>query len=188
MADARIDELLRSWFDGDRRRWFTHDPAFDTDLRDRFGTLHAQATAGALDSWAAMPRGALALVLLLDQLSRNLYRDDPRAFANDGRALAIAHAQIKSSAASEFAPIERMFLLMPFQHSEDLAIQRDGIAEFEKLAADAPGDAMLAAALDFAKRHAAVIERFGRFPHRNRVLGRTSTAEELAYLEQGSWF
>lgn len=189
MADAQIDDVLRFWFEGDQRRWFMRDPAFDAEVRDRFAALHAQATAGTLDAWAVTPRGALALVILLDQLSRNLYRDDPRAFANDGRALAIAHQQIKTGAANELAPLERMFLLMPFQHSEDLTIQREGIAEFQKLVAAAPGNGMLAAALDYAKQHAAVIERFGRFPHRNRVLGRASTPDEVEFLTQpGSSF
>jgi uncharacterized protein (DUF924 family) len=190
------DEVLTFWFgteaqptDATMRRWFMRDVAFDAQIRDRFGALHARAAAGGLQDWLGTARGELALLIVLDQFSRNLYRDDPRAFANDGRALAIANDLWFSGRARELPPLQRMFVLMPFQHSEDVSIQRAGVAEYEKLAAEPGAPAMLTSALDFARKHAEIIERFGRFPHRNDVLGRTSTPEELAFLEQpGSRF
>jgi uncharacterized protein (DUF924 family) len=189
MSIAGAEDVLEFWFKLDPRAWFRRDDAFDADLRARFGDTHAAATRGELDDWTRTPRGTLALVIVLDQMSRNLYRDDPRAFANDPRALALARELVRTRGIDTLAPIERMFVLLPFEHSEDLAAQRDGVAEFETVAAAAPGDQMLAMGLDYAKRHAAVIERFGRFPHRNAVLGRASTPEEAAFLEQpGSRF
>src|SRR5574338_131664 len=118
-----------------------------------------------------------------DQFSRNLYRDDPRAFAQDGRALAIARELWFSGRARKLPAIQRMFLLLPFEHAEDLEIQRECVAAFEQLAAEPGVPAMLAVGLDYARRHAEVIERFGRFPHRNEVLGRESTPEERAFLQ-----
>jgi len=190
-----IDDILAFWFgdgkldDKTMQRWFRRDDAFDAQIREKFGALHAKAAAGGLLDWFGDPHGELALVLVLDQFSRNLYRDDPRAFAQDGRALAIANDLWFSGRAKTLTVPQRMFVLLPFQHSEDLSIQRTGVAEYEKLAAEPDAPAMLAMALDFAKQHAAIIERFGRFPHRNAVLGRESTPEERAFLEQpGSRF
>ena len=192
-----IDEVLAFWFGPDpqqpsqatMQRWFMRDAAFDAEIRSRFGELHAQAAAGKLADWLGSARGELALVIVLDQFSRNLYRDDPRAFAQDGRALAIARNLYFSDRIRELAPVQRLFVLMPFEHAEDMAIQRECVAELEKLVAASPGDKMLETGLDYAKRHAVIIERFGRFPHRNEVLGRESTPEERAFLEQpGSRF
>ncbi|HEY5925777.1 MAG TPA: DUF924 family protein [Kofleriaceae bacterium] len=191
-----IDDVLAFWFgdeptptDATMRRWFMRDAAFDAQIRERFGDLHAKAVAGGLTDWLGSARGTLALLIVIDQFSRNLYRDDPRAFAQDGRALAIARELWGSGRARELTPLERMFVLMPYQHSEDLAMQREGIAEYEKLAAEPGAPPMLKMALDFARKHAEIIERFGRFPHRNEVLGRETTPEERAFLEQpGSRF
>ena len=191
-----IDDVLAFWFGTDpevseatMRRWFMRDDAFDAQVRDKFAELHQQAAAGKLHDWFGTARGELALVIVLDQFSRNLYRDDPRAFVQDGRALAIARELWFSGRAQALTPIQRMFVLLPFQHSEDLAIQREGVAEYEKLAAEPGTPQMVRSALDFAKRHLDIIERFGRFPHRNAVLGRESTPEERAFLEQpGSRF
>jgi len=183
------DDVLSFWFSLEQTRWFKRDAAFDAELRDRFGATHEAAVAGRLDDWATTPRGALALVIVLDQFSRNLFRDDARAFAADPRALSLARELVRTRAIDTFAPIERMFVLLPFEHSEDIARQREAVAEFEAIAAAAPDDKMVTVGLEFAKKHAAVIERFGRFPHRNAVLGRASTPEEVAFLAQpGSRF
>ncbi|HEU4613490.1 MAG TPA: DUF924 family protein [Kofleriaceae bacterium] len=191
-----IDDVIEFWFGTEpepteetMRRWFVRDDAFDAEIRTRFGALHARAAAGGLTDWLATPRGTLALLIVLDQFSRNLYRDDARAFAQDGRALAIARELWFSGRARELTPIQRMFVLLPFEHAEDREIQREGVAAFEQLAAEPGAPAMLAVGLDYARRHAEVIERFGRFPHRNEVLGRESTPEERAFLQQpGSRF
>jgi uncharacterized protein (DUF924 family) len=191
-----IDEVIEFWFGSEAepseatmKRWFVRDEAFDAEIRARFGELHARAVAGGLADWPATPRGALALILVLDQFSRNLYRDDARAFAQDGRALAIARELWFSGRARELTPMQRMFVLLPFEHSEDLEIQREGVAAFEQLATEPGAPAALAVGLDFARQHAAIIERFGRFPHRNEVLQRESTPEERAFLQQpGSRF
>lgn len=195
--DPRIDAILKVWFDGDvPARWFTRDAAFDEALRRQFGDDCAAAATGALDHWAATARGALALVVLLDQLPRNLHRGDPRSFAQDPRALAVTRRTLADGLADQLTWLERYVLLMPFMHAEDRADQRDSVAAFRALrdaaaAADAPAadQAAAANALDYAERHAAIVERFGRYPHRNAILGRTSTDDELAFLAQpGSSF
>jgi uncharacterized protein (DUF924 family) len=201
--DPRIEDVLGVWF-GDPgesaeargKRWFMPDPAFDDALRRRFGDLLAEAARGKLDAWKATPRGALALVILLDQMSRNIFRGTPRAFAQDQRALAVARAMIATGQDRALSFIERTFVLLPFEHEEDREVQREAVAAFEALhaeavAAGAPADELgaLATGVDFARRHAVIIERFGRFPHRNAILERTSTGEEVEFLQQpGSRF
>jgi uncharacterized protein (DUF924 family) len=195
-----IDDVLAFWFGPDpsrpsqetMQRWFAGGTAFDAQIRDRFAELHAQAVAGELQDWLGTARGELALVIVLDQFSRHLYRNDPRAFAQDSRALAIARNLYLHERADELTPIQRMFVLLPFEHAEDASAQRECVAEFEKLVAANPADPnakMLENGLDYAKQHAVIIERFGRFPHRNEVLGRESTPDERAFLQQpGSRF
>lgn len=188
-----VDDVLEFWFgDGSpeaTRRWWTRDEALDAEIRARFGELHDRAGRRELDSWRTSARGSLALVVLLDQFSRNMFRDDPRAFATDAQALAITHELIASGRLAELTPLERSVALMPLMHSEDRDIQRESIAQFAALSASQPGDAGLANNLEFAKRHAAIVERFGRYPHRNAVLGRASTPEEQEFLTQpGSSF
>ncbi len=193
--DARIDEILGFWF-ADPARWFVRDPQLDATIRERFGALHEHAADGHLHDWPATPRGALALVVVLDQFSRNLHRDSPRAFARDGRALATTRAALAAGHDRALAWLERYMLLMPFMHAEDVAVQRESVAAFDALHGEAaasgaaPGELdTLARAADYARRHAAIVERFGRFPHRNATLGRPSSEEELAFLEQpGSSF
>lgn len=186
---AMIDDVIAFWFNQPPQRWFRPDPAFDDEIRTRFGALHAEAAAGGLEDWTAAPRGALALILVLDQFSRNLYRNDARAFAQDERATRIARELVDSGRLRELSIVQRWFAIMPFMHAEDRELQRRGVALFEELVAEAPDDAMLKTALDYARQHAAIIERFGRFPHRNEVLGRASTPEEETFLAQpGSRF
>lgn len=167
-----------------RDLWFTRSDATDRLIAERFGPVVDRALAGEHDDWAATPRGALALVVLLDQFTRNVFRGTPRAFAGDARALAIATRLVDTSRDMTLAPVERWFVYMPLEHSERLLDQYESVRLFERLAADG-----LDAPLDWARRHFEVVRRFGRFPHRNAILGRESTPEEIEFLKQpGSGF
>jgi uncharacterized protein (DUF924 family) len=185
------EQVLDFWFGGEGRRgkarakWFSKDETFDGALRERFGELHAQASRRELEDWRASPEPMLALVLLLDQVSRNLYRDDPRAFAQDAHALDCARQALARGDDLGFLPVERQFLYMPFEHSEDLADQDLAVEKMRALEAFEQTRGLTR----WAERHRDVIRRFGRFPHRNAVLGRASTAEEAQFLKQpGSGF
>ncbi len=184
------DEVLAFWFEGDpalfRDKWFKADATFDAACREKFGAALEAARAGAFDAWMATPRGTLALVILLDQFSRNIHRGTPAAFAADPKARQIAAAAVQRGDDQALGPLERSFLYLPFEHSEELADQDRSVALFEGLR----GTYELAdRAIDYAERHRDVIRRFGRFPHRNAFLGRESTLDELAYLaEPGSGF
>jgi uncharacterized protein (DUF924 family) len=185
---ARAQTLLDFWFrglaspEGERRRevWFTVDPAFDAALRARFLDDQRRAAAGDYDGWRAAPDTCLALILLLDQLPRNLYRGSPAAYACDAKARAMAHHALERGFDRPQSPVRRCFLYLPFEHSEDLADQAVSLALFEALAGDLDDPKSLAA----ARRHHEIIARFGRFPHRNKVLGRLSTTEEQAFLKE----
>lgn len=193
---AEAEELLEFWLgdvsdpDNVKRRgklWFRAGEAQDRTLRERFSGLHDRAQRGELDHWAAAPRGGLALILLLDQLTRNLYRGTASAFANDARALAISRQGIARGLDGALTVVERAFWYMPFQHSEDLGVQREGVSLFKALLDDSP-----AALVPFSKNtyqnavlHCEIVERFGRFPHRNELLGRPATGEERQYLDGG---
>jgi uncharacterized protein (DUF924 family) len=145
------------------------------------------AARGDLDAWQAAPRTALALVLLLDQFPRNVWRGTPRAFEHDAKALAVAQQAVASGHLDALAPVEQGFLLLPFEHAEALPVQRESVQLFGRIVAQAPLEWVptLQGYADYASRHHAVIERFGRFPHRNAILGRASTPEEEAYLASG---
>jgi len=182
-------EVLAFWFGEapgpSREAWFRKDPAFDASMRGQFGFLHAQAAAGGLQDWEGAPECALALVVVLDQFSRNLYRNDARAFAQDARALALARKAVENGWDLARKPVERQFFYLPFEHAEDLAMQ-DMAAELFATLEDYPQTRGLGV---WAEKHRVIIRRFGRFPHRNAALGRESTAEELAFLrEPGSGF
>lgn len=182
-------EVLDFWFgDADvaRAEWFRKAPAFDAAIHQRFGGLIGRALAGGIDDWAVTPEGALARIVVLDQFPRNAFRDTPRAFAGDRQALAAARALVDAGADGRLPPRRRSFAYLPFEHAEDRAAQQTSVDRFAALAAERPD---LAEALDWARRHQAVIERFGRFPHRNLVLGRIDSPEEAAFLrEPGSRF
>ena len=186
--DPLATDILDFWFGdrtGVRGEWFRKDPRFDEAIRTRYGTAVEAALAGAYGGWTDAPHGALALVLLLDQFTRNIFRGTPRMFAGDARALAVAEAAVAAGLDAALDPHERSFLYLPCEHSEDPAVQERSLALFARLAEDTG----LAAPLDWAARHAAVIRRFGRFPHRNEVLDRASTPEEVVFLaEPGSRF
>lgn len=168
-----------------RDAWFRKDDAFDAQIRERFGVALAAALAGAYGEWCDEARGSLARVILLDQFTRNAFRGTPDAFAGDARALATAKDAVGRGYDAALAPQERWFLYMPFEHSEALADQDEAVALFERLAAQTG----LSEPLPWAIRHRDVVRRFGRFPHRNEILGRGSTPDELAFLQQpGSRF
>lgn len=183
--DPRIDEIIDFWFGMPPEKWFEKDPDFDAEIRQKFGSLQAEAAVGAHDDWRGTPRGDLALLVLLDQFPRNMFRGDAKAFATDAKALAIA----ETMSVDGLTPLQKMVALIPYQHAEDLAMQNKGIAGYEVIAAAHPEMKMLAGALDFAKKHRDIIARFGRFPHRNAIVGRDSTPEEIEFLKQpGSSF
>jgi uncharacterized protein (DUF924 family) len=195
------EEVLGFWFgelsaDGHAdqahaQRWWTHDPVFDAVVRQRFGALYAAVAAGEREDWLESARGALAYVIVLDQFSRNMFRDSPDMFAQDARALRAALSAIDRGFDRQLALGERGFLYMPLMHSEQLALQDRCVAHFTAFRDELAGAARarVASALDFAERHRAIVQRFGRFPHRNRALGRSSTPEELEFLTQpGSAF
>jgi uncharacterized protein (DUF924 family) len=170
-----------------RREWFVKKDEFDAVIRDRFGAAIDQALAGGLRDWDAEgPQGTLARILVLDQFTRNAHRNTPRSFAGDALALAAAKSLVDSGADRELPPLQRAFAYMPFEHAEDAYMQERAVELFGVLAAEHPGfDEML----DYAHRHRGVIARFGRFPHRNEILGRASTPEEVEFLRQpGSRF
>lgn len=174
---GEIDDVLDFWFGpepGMRLEvWFRRNDAFDAEIRERFGALHARALAGGCDHWAGTPRGALALIIVLDQFSRNLFRGDPRTYAGDAKALAVARDALAKGWDRDLAEVERVFLYLPFEHSEALEDQKRSVALFAGLGEKAA---------EAAERHLWLIERFGRFPHRNAVLGRENTPEEAEYL------
>jgi uncharacterized protein (DUF924 family) len=182
-----IREILHFWFadgrDVFREVWFKRDDGFDAGIRARFGEMVVPAREGRFDHWADTPEGTLALTLLLDQFPRNLFRGSPEAFVSDPRALALARRVIRERIDLDRTPIERAFLYLPFEHAESMEAQNQSVAAFEGLR-DVPRSAAPGGAIDYAWRHWHVIRRFGRFPHRNAVLGRESTPAELAYLAQ----
>jgi uncharacterized protein (DUF924 family) len=190
------DAILRFWFGPDpgdpiavkekQPLWFTVDSAVDAEIHRRFHGVWIAATRGELD-WGGQPRSALALVILLDQFSRNLERGKAAAFAHDAWALAAAVAAIEAGFDRPLCPAERSFLYVPFEHAEDLSLQRRGVDLFTVLVAEGgPEWAWLTEdALHWARMHLEIIERFGRFPHRNLVLGRPSTLAEERYLAEG---
>lgn len=172
-------------------KWYRKDDAFDSEIKDRFETSLELAARGALDRWKTTPRGRLALVILLDQLSRNMFRGTPRAFALDARACDSTLEATAAGDESSLTTVERSFLYMPLMHAEDMDRQRECVAAFGRLRGDAPAELVkfVENGLDYAKRHAEIVERFGRFPHRNAILGRTSTPEEVEFLKRpGSSF
>jgi uncharacterized protein (DUF924 family) len=192
--DPRIQDVVDFWFttpgepDYNRTRtvWFKKDDAFDRAIRGRFGTLIDEALAGGLAGWPATRDGALAYIVVLDQFTRNVHRGTPASFAGDARALAAARALVASGADRTLSGARRLFVYLPFEHAEDLATQEESLRLFRGLIQDEPP---LADLLTWAERHHAVVARFGRFPHRNAILGRESTPEEEAFLrEPGSSF
>lgn len=171
--------------------WFGKQDSQDLEARERFAELVEQALAGELDGWHAQAEGWLANVLLLDQLPRMICRDTPRAFAGDSRALALVREGMAQGWDAQLTPIQRVFVYIVFEHAEELAAQDQALDCFTALrdAASAAERPLFDDYLDYAERHRRVIARFGRFPHRNAILGRSSSAEELSFLQEpGSRF
>ena len=182
---ASASDVLEFWFaEAHAVHWFAASADFDGQIREQFGGAVQDAANGRLDGWAATPSGWLALLILLDQFPRNLYRHDPRAWAADPAAQRVALSGLSRGDDRQLPAIRRVFAYLPLEHAEDPALQRRSVELFEALRADAPpGEvARFDDFLDYARRHRDVIERFGRFPHRNAVLGRASSAEEMDYL------
>jgi uncharacterized protein (DUF924 family) len=180
MAMSRINDILEFWFSENvvaNGLWFKANPDFDRSINDNFASDHARAREGDYDDWQKTPEGTLALLIALDQFPRNLFRHSPFAFAADEKAQAIATLAVDRGYDQSLEPLRRVFMYMPFEHAESLPLQQRSIQLFGGLTGKE-----FEVHRDFAKRHHELIKRFGRFPHRNAVLGRISTAEELAYL------
>ncbi len=175
-------DVVSFWFAEETKpNWFEGNEEFDAELRRRFGAAYMAARSGQFDGWGEDPRSVLALVLLLDQIPRNIHRNTPEAFATDAQALDLAKRAIEQGYDTALTPEQRQFLYLPFMHSEQLAEQERGMELYEALGLEVP--------LDFMRQHRDIIARFRRFPHRNRILGRTSTDEEEAFLKTpGSHF
>lgn len=170
-------EVLDFWFvETVPAQWFQKNEVFDDMIRDRFMSVYDMAKADLCESWTKDADGCLALCIILDQFPRNMFRDTPRAFESDGKALTIAGHAIKKGFDQVLAPLKRRFLYLPFEHSENLDHQELSVEFFEKMKEDDP------LGYEYAQRHLRVIEQFGRFPHRNAILGRESTPAELTYL------
>lgn len=188
---ASAQDVLAFWFaDENAVRWFVRDAEFDRTIRTRFAATLEEAAAGALDAWVLTPHGWLALLIVLDQFSRNIHRGDARAFAQDTKAQALALEGLERRDDEALTPLERLFAYLPLEHAEDLALQWRSVTLFRALALQASPQArgQYDNFLDYARRHCAVIARYGRFPHRNAALGRPSTADEQAYLAEGGEF
>jgi len=197
LATASPDEVLDFWFadaldsaEAAERRvpvWFGSDEAFDREIRTRFSALPDLAHAGGLDGWRGEPRSALALVIVLDQFPRNLHRGSGHSFLCDDRALEVAREAIAAGLDAELHPLEAVFLYLPYEHAESLPHQERCVELYERLAARAPAglETQFEGFCEYARRHREVIRRFGRFPHRNAVLGREPTPDETTYLSGG---
>jgi uncharacterized protein (DUF924 family) len=169
------------------RRWFRQNDAFDAEIAARFASLPEDAAQGQLNAWRSRPDTTTALVLVLDQFPRSLYRNSSRAFAFDAKALAEAEAAIARGDDDAAHPLQAAFLYMPFQHAETIAAQQRSVDLYRRLRARAPADLAdkFEGFVDYAQRHLDVVDKFGRFPHRNALLGRKPTAAEQAYLAEG---
>lgn len=202
--NAQAQAVFDFWFqpaqgqaaDAPRREWFQKDEAFDREIAQRFGAQIEQALEGGLHQWDAEgPQAALARILVLDQFCRNVYRGMPLSFAGDHQALQAALDMIDAGEDKALPPLQRAFVYLPLEHAENMAMQEQSVALFMRMAdaerntASAATSQGIAGMLDYAQRHREVIRRFGRFPHRNDILGRESTPEEVAFLKQpGSGF
>lgn len=173
------NDVLTFWRHAGPQKWFARNAAFDEACRLKFEPTHHRAARGEYDAWAESPEGALALVILLDQFPRNLYRSSGHAYATDGKARAVARAAVDRGFHRQVEPELAQFFVLPFEHSEDVADQDEGLA----LAAELED----AEVLKWVSIHRDIIVRFGRFPHRNPALGRATTAEEQAFLDEGGF-
>ncbi|WP_233501659.1 DUF924 family protein [Acaryochloris thomasi] len=188
-----VDDILTFWFGSPdqtgfgkpQKKWFRKNPTFDQEICDRFLSTYKKAAAGSLNHWQQEAQSCLALLLLLDQFPRNMFRGTPQAFATDAQALAVAQSAVERQIDQQLIFIQRWFVYLPFEHSEQWEHQQQSLQLWKTLKDHPDSDS----AIDYAQRHADVIQRFGRFPHRNETLGRESTPDERAFLNQrGSSF
>lgn len=192
-----FDRVLDFWFGAcgpggeldstKKKMWFGDGRKYDAAIRKSFGALHQRAARGELDlAWTATPRGRIALIVVLDQMSRHIHRDTPAAFAQDPAAQHLAVAGVGAGADRGLLPAQRAFFFLPFEHAEDLELQRLGVRCFDGLARTVaePWRKEYRSFAEYARRHLEIIERFGRFPHRNKILGRPSTPEEIKFLKR----
>lgn len=179
-ADSSLpdpDHVLQFWFEPSHQSlWFARDDDFDQKIRSQFASVHQQASLGELWSWRRTVEGRLAEIIVLDQFSRNLYRDQPQAFAQDGMALVLAQEAIHRQLDQQLDPVQRRFLYMPLMHSESRQVHQFAYVLFQRLGHEDT--------FNYEKRHKAIIDEYGRYPHRNAILGRPSTDAELVFLQQ----
>lgn len=192
-GNIEYQKILNFWFGKPeesnygkpRKFWFIKNKEFDYKIKSQFHNVYEQAAAGKLNNWQHQPLSCLALIIILDQFPRNMFRNSPRAFATDNLAKALAQYAITYQFDTKLIPVQRWFIYLPFEHSENLEDQETSIKLFDSL----PANADSKSAINYAHRHWEVIQRFGRFPHRNQILGRTNTSEETKFLQQaGSSF
>ncbi|MEM8834078.1 MAG: DUF924 family protein [Pseudomonadota bacterium] len=178
MTDIQQD-IINFWFEETQPpQWFQKDEKFDQEIQQRFGNAYQQAVTGEFDDWKQTAEGALAFCILLDQFPRNMFRDTPQAFATDAKALAVSKYAVEQGLDQQLEQKKRWFLYLPYEHSEDLADQQKSVDLFAEMKEENP------IAYDYAVRHKDVIDQYGRFPHRNKILGRDNTPEEEKYLSQ----
>jgi uncharacterized protein (DUF924 family) len=170
-------EIITFWFtELEPKQWWQKESAFDQMIKSRFGDLHNQAIACELVDWRESPLGSLAEIIVLDQFSRNIYRDKAASFSSDSMALTLAQCAIAKGVDTQLSPEQRVFLYMPFMHSESKVIHNEAVKLFSALGIESN--------IDFEYKHKAIIEKFGRYPHRNDILGRVSTPDEIEFLKQ----
>ena len=188
-----MNEVLDFWFGRShspefgkvQNKWFKKDADFDAEILTNFLPQYELAASGQLDSWQDSPENCLALIILLDQFPRNMFRETPQAFATDSKALATAEYAVNNNFDRELLQVQKWFIYLPFEHSENVENQQKSVELFRQLSGETDSDSVI----DFAIRHLKIIERFGRFPHRNQILGRETTPEEAEFLKQpGSRF
>ena len=195
----RIEKILEFWFGtfpnawtGDESKyemWFRNGAAYDSEIFSRFGTDYIRAVDGELDNWTESPRGRLALIILLDQFSRHIHRGTAESFAQDEKSQQLSIEGISAGDDLNLHPVERSFFYLPLEHAEDMELQNLSIEAFRQLIQDVPEQYRkpFEASLEWAEKHRYVIERFGRFPELNEILGRESTTEEMAFIEEGRY-
>ncbi|MEG3967313.1 DUF924 family protein [Microcoleus sp. T2B6] len=188
-----MNEVLDFWFGRSnspefgkvQKKWFEKDADFDAQVRSRFLPQYKLAASGKLDSWQDSPDNCLALIILLDQFPRNMFRGTPQAFATDNKALATAEYAVNNKFDRQLLTVQKLFVYLPFQHSENLENQQKSVELFRQLSGEPDSDSLI----EYGMQHLEIIERFGRFPHRNQILGRETTPEEAEFLKQpGSGF
>ncbi|MEP6519689.1 DUF924 family protein [Microcoleus vaginatus] len=188
-----MNEVLDFWFGRSHspefgkvhKKWFEKNADFDAQVRSRFLRQYELAASGQLDSWQDSPDNCLALIILLDQFPRNMFRGTPQAFATDSKALATAEYAVNNKFDRDLLTVQKLFIYLPFQHSENLENQQKSVELFSQLSGEPDSDSLI----EYAQKHLEIIERFGRFPHRNEILGRETTPEEAEFLKQpGSGF